>query len=53
MAKFYRYYELRPKVSTLTFILPVENEFSISENPSKQNEDDIQKPCYDIDNVNK
>jgi hypothetical protein len=53
MANFYRYYDLRPKVSTPTFILPIENEFSISEKPSKQNEDDIQKPCYDIDNVNK
>jgi hypothetical protein len=42
---------LRLVLQGLSFL--VENEFSISEQPSKQNEDDIQKPCYDIDNVNK
>jgi hypothetical protein len=34
MAEFYRYHDLRPKVSTLRFILSVENEFSASKQPS-------------------
>jgi hypothetical protein len=52
MAEFYRYYDLRPKVSTLRFILPIENEFSASKQPSCQNTSPVQNPFYDIDIVN-
>jgi hypothetical protein len=52
MDEFYRYYDLRLKVSTLRFILLVENEFSASMQPSCQNTSLVQKPFYDIDIVN-
>jgi hypothetical protein len=52
MAHCYKYYDLRPKVSTPRFILPVENEFSASKQPSCQNTSVVKKLFYDIDNVN-
>jgi hypothetical protein len=42
MAHCYKHYDLRPKVSSPKFILPAENEFSISKQLSYQNKNVVQ-----------